>query len=96
MQGQRSRFRDEPLRASQPGNGHHGVSQWANEQVETQPLASLMTVFAAGFAVGVGAVAAYCAAESQARSRHSDHLTDRIRDVMNRHLPSNLASMWRN
>ncbi|WP_437225320.1 hypothetical protein SH661x_004013 [Planctomicrobium sp. SH661] len=79
----------------QPANGAHTAQQWCSEMVEAQPLASLCAVFAAGFVVGVGAVAAMATpSRPQSRLPQMDHLTDRIADAVSRAMPKQLSDLW--
>ncbi|WP_437207159.1 hypothetical protein [Planctomicrobium sp. SH664] len=80
-------------------NEGHGVMEWANERVEQQPLESLFAAFTAGFVLGIGAVAAYCASQPQStrqRLMHqSENLSERIAEAVHKHLPANIANLWR-
>jgi len=78
------------------GETLQSAQKWATEVVEAQPLASICTVFAAGFVVGVSAVAALATTASGPKSRFSqmEQLTQRISDAVASAIPHQLSEMW--
>ena len=78
--------------------GMQAAQQWTTEMVESQPLATVCTVFAAGFVVGVGAVAALSAAsprsQSQKRMAQMEGLSQRIADAVCNAIPHQLSDLW--
>jgi hypothetical protein len=86
------------------------VPAWTHDMVETRPLAVMCTVFAAGFVLGAGIVAAVATGETQTplrsgwrrdlerfagrTSQDAELLSDRIVDAVSRALPHQLSDLW--
>jgi len=78
------------------GEGVQMAQGWANEMVDTQPVATICTVFAAGVVVGLGAVAILAASTSPPRSRLSqmEGFSQRMADAICNAMPHQLADLW--
>lgn len=72
----------------------HQVSDWMQKTVDEQPVAAVSSAFAAGFILGSVAVAIYCAAESQSRSRDLERLSSRMMDRISRAMPKQLSDAF--
>lgn len=78
-------------------DGMSSAQEWATEMVESQPLTSVLAVFATGFILGAGIATALTASASRSR-RHLpqqlDTLSNRIAEAVSGALPKNLLDMW--
>ncbi|SFI76628.1 hypothetical protein [Planctomicrobium piriforme] len=89
---QRTRFSDVERKVVEQAQA---VPQWATEMVDAQPLASLLTVFAAGFVVGAGVVAAVVTAPPpRTRLQEAELYKDRIVEAIAKSMPKQLSDLW--
>jgi len=77
-------------------DGMQAARDWTTDMIEEQPMATLCGAFAAGFVLGVGAVAVLCSAAPRSRSRfpQMNGLSQRIADAVSQAIPHQLSEMW--
>lgn len=76
--------------------GIQAARDWTKDMIEEQPMATLCGAFAAGFVLGVGAVAVLCGAAPRSRNRFPqvEGLSQRIADAVSQAIPHQLSEMW--